>query len=319
METVIIQRREAINMTMNKKVGIRIKKSCIPETLLLALLGFYVCLTHWLWFGRGIQETVMILLSVVVLMRSGNRLTISAKQLADFLLWAMLIVICLIGITRANSHKYLVSDLKAMVGTVLVATAALASVRRLMTYGIDFLDFLFSFLNQYVLLNDIIIVIQYFVPYFLMNRAAIQSVNNRNYFDQLTGFFGINGTTRWDVWTVVLIILNFHIAYKRNDKKIIRYNLVLFLVSLLICILNSARTFLIIAPMTIAIYLFLIKKVNLTGRMKQILLIFSVMLAAFGIYLVNPYVNSSINHLLADKGAIYFSGPWVRNIPWRRK
>lgn len=76
---------------------------------------------------------------------------------------------------------------------------------------------------RYFVLNDILIVIQSVIPYFLMNRKAIASVNNRAYFDQLTGFLGINGTTRWDIWSIAIIILNFYVAYKRNDNRIIKY------------------------------------------------------------------------------------------------
>ena len=39
---------------------IRIRRGCIEETLLLVLFGFYVLIAHWIWFGRGIQETAMI-------------------------------------------------------------------------------------------------------------------------------------------------------------------------------------------------------------------------------------------------------------------
>lgn len=295
-------------MKINIIAKIRIKKSCLEETLLLALYGFYVLLAHWIWFGRGIQETVMILLSLVVLGKSLKNRRISIKQLVDCLLWISLFVICLIGIVQAESHEYLAADLKAMVGTVLVATAVIAAIRKLTGSGVDCLNFLFSFLNGYVVINDIIIVIQYFVPFFLMNTVAIRSVNNGAYFDQLTGFFGINGTTRWDLWTVALIILNFYIGFSRKNKKIIRYNLVLFFASALICMLNSARSFLIIAPATTLTYLFLIRKIHITKRVKQVILVLMMLFLAFTVYLVNPYVNHFVNDLITDKVAIYFSG-----------
>ena len=85
-----------------------------------------------------------------------------------------------------------------------------------MASGYDLVGCLFEFLNRYFILNDVLIVIQYFVPYFFMNRSAIASVNNRAYFDQLTGLLGINGTTRWDIWSIAIIILNFYITSIMN-------------------------------------------------------------------------------------------------------
>lgn len=287
---------------------IRIKRNCLEETLLLILFLFYVLIAHWIWFGRGIQETAMILLSVIVLLKSKRKRYISAKQMADVLLWVVLFAICFWGIMHAGSHEHLVADLKSMVGTVLVSIAVITAIIRLVENGTDVLDFLFVFLNGYFILNNILIIIQYFVPYFLMNKTAITSVNNTAYFDQLTGFLGINGTTRWDIWSVCLILLNFHIGYKRNDKRIIKYNVVLFLASILICMLNSARSFLIIAPVTVLIYLFIIRRIKVSRRMKQIFAILGIILVGLAIYLVNPYVNNYINDLLYDKFAIYLSG-----------
>ena len=103
--------------------------------------------------------------------------------------------------------------------------AVIASIKRLIASGCDVIEFLFVFLNRYFVLNDILIVIQSVIPYFLMNRKAIASVNNRAYFDQLTGFLGINGTTRWDIWSIAIIILNFYVAYKRNDVIMFAINI----------------------------------------------------------------------------------------------
>lgn len=141
-----------------------------------------------------------------------------------------------------------------------------------------------------------------------MNRSAIASVNNKAYFDQLTGLLGINGTTRWDIWSIAIIILNFYIAYKRNDTRILKYNIFFFLVSTIICMINSARSFLIIAPITVLMYLFLIRKVEITSRMKQILAVIGVLIVALIVYSTNTYVNDFVNDLISDKFAIYMSG-----------
>ena len=287
---------------------IRIRRGCIEETLLLVLFGFYVLIAHWIWFGRGIQETAMIVLSILVLLKSAKIRQISVNTLPDYILVGILLVACGIGIFQARTRQYLVADLKSMLGTVIVSMAVIASIKRLIASGCDVIEFLFVFLNRYFVLNDILIVIQSVIPYFLMNRKAIASVNNRAYFDQLTGFLGINGTTRWDIWSIAIIILNFYVAYKRNDNRIIKYNIFFFLASIIICMINSARSFLIIAPVTVLIYLFLIRKVEFSNRMKQIFAVFGVLIVALIIYSSNRYVNDYVNDLINDKFAIYLSG-----------
>ena len=287
---------------------IRIRRGCIEETLLLVLFGFYVLIAHWIWFGRGIQETAMIVLSILVLLKSAKIRQISVNTLPDYILVGILLVVCGIGIFQARTRQYLVADLKSMLGTVIVSMAVIASIKRLIASGCDVIEFLFVFLNRYFVLNDILIVIQSVIPYFLMNRKAIASVNNRAYFDQLTGFLGINGTTRWDIWSIAIIILNFYVAYKRNDNRIIKYNIFFFLASIIICMINSARSFLIIAPVTVLIYLFLIRKVEFSNRMKQIFAVFGVLIVALIIYSSNRYVNDYVNDLINDKFAIYLSG-----------
>ena len=287
---------------------IRVKRSCIEETLLLVLFGFYVLVAHWIWFGRGIQETIMICLSILVILKSIKLKKISVNILPNSILWGVLFLICGFGFVRAKTHQYLVADLKAMFGTIIVSIAVVTSIRKLMASGYDLVDYLFEFLNRYFILNDVLIVIQYFVPYFFMNRSAIASVNNKAYFDQLTGLLGINGTTRWDIWSIAIIILNFYVAYKRNDNRIIKYNIFFFLASIIICMINSARSFLIISPVTVLIYLFLIRKVEFSNRMKQVFAVFGVLIVALIIYSSNRYVNDYVNDLINDKFAIYLSG-----------
>lgn len=250
----------------------------------------------------------MICLSILVILKSIKLKKISVNILPNSILWGVLFLICGFGFVRAKTHQYLVADLKAMFGTIIVSIAVVTSIRKLMASGYDLVDYLFEFLNRYFILNDVLIVIQYFVPYFFMNRSAIASVNNKAYFDQLTGLLGINGTTRWDIWSIAIIILNFYVAYKRNDNRIIKYNIFFFLASIIICMINSARSFLIIAPVTVLIYLFLIRKVEFSNRMKQVFAVFGVLIVALIIYSSNRYVNDYVNDLINDKFAIYLSG-----------
>ena len=144
-------------------------------------------------------------------------------MLPNFILWGALFLICGFGFVRAKTHQYLVADLKAMFGTIIVSIAVVTSIRRLMASGYDLVGCLFEFLNRYFILNDVLIVIQYFVPYFFMNRSAIASVNNRAYFDQLTGLLGINGTTRWDIWSIAIII-PFHSISSLISKSCLTWN-----------------------------------------------------------------------------------------------
>lgn len=250
----------------------------------------------------------MIALSVLVLLKSMRLRYVTVRTLSNLTLAGILFVICTIGIFQAKTRQYLVADLKAMLGAIVVSGAIIASIKRLTASGYDLIGILFTFLNRFFVLNDILIVVQYFVPYFLMNRKAIESVNNMAYFDQLTGLLGVNGTTRWDIWSIAILILNFYIAYKRNDERIIKYNVVFFLASMVICMINSARAFLIAAPITVLIYLFLVRKVELTSRMKQVLAVFGVLIVGLIVYSVNSYVNGFVNDLINDKFAIYLSG-----------
>ena len=287
---------------------IEIKRSCIEEILLLVLFGFYVLVAHWIWFGRGIQETIMIVLSVLVLLKSVRLRYVSVRMIPSLILAGILFVICVIGVFQSETSEYLVADLKSMLGTIIVSMAIIAAIKKLTASGYNLMDFLFVFLNRFFVLNDILIIIQFFVPYFLMNRKAIVSVNNSAYFDQLTGLLGINGTTRWDIWSIAIIILNFYIGYKRNDERIIKYNIAFFLVSMVICMMNSAKSFLIIAPITVLIYLFMVRKVQITSRIKQVLVVFGVLIVGMIAYSSNSYINEFVNDLINDKFAIYLSG-----------
>ena len=143
---------------------IRVKRSCIEETLLLVLFGFYVLVAHWIWFGRGIQETIMICLSILVILKSIKLKKISVNILPNSILWGTLFLICGFGFVRAKTHQYLVAGLKAMFGTIIISIAVVTSIRKLMASGYDLVDYLFEFLNRYFILNDVLIVIQYFVP-----------------------------------------------------------------------------------------------------------------------------------------------------------
>jgi hypothetical protein len=272
--------------------------------------GFYVFLAHWIWYGRGIQESFMILISCLSIffeLKSGSKHGISKSYLPNVVLIIVFSAMCLIGIIKASSHKYLIADLKAMLGTVIVSVGIILTFKKFIKGEIDLLDILRKFLVVYVLVNDLIIIVQYFVPYFLMNRSAIVSIQNTLYFDQLTGFFGINGTTRWNIWSTLLLLLNFHYAYNGNNKKQMRYTVVLFIYSAVIASLNSARSYFVVAPLTIVVYMLIKKRMALSKRMKQILWILLLVLVLYVVYLVNPYVNNYIKYLITDKFSVYLS------------
>lgn len=84
---------------------IRIRRGCIEETLLLVLFGFYVLIAHWIWFGRGIQETAMIVLSILVLLKSAKIRQISVNTLPDYILVGILLVVCGIGFFQMQESR----------------------------------------------------------------------------------------------------------------------------------------------------------------------------------------------------------------------
>lgn len=47
-------------------------------------------IAHWIWFGRGIQETAMIVLSILVLLKSAKIRQISVNTLPDYILVGIL-------------------------------------------------------------------------------------------------------------------------------------------------------------------------------------------------------------------------------------
>lgn len=287
---------------------LRIKKKNIVDWLVILCLGFYTLIAHWIWFGRGIQETVMIVFSAFLVLK----MLLNIKKNKDFL-WGMFVCfmlfsVVIVGVLKPIEHEYLMEDIKYMCGAIIVAIAVFYILQRLENGEKNILDILYSVLNVYFFINNIIIVMQYFIPYFLMNKSAIGNISNNTYFDQLTGFLGINGTTRWIIVSTFLIILNFYIGYKRNQKGIIQYNIFLIIESAIISMINSARGFLIIAPLTIAIYMFYIKRIKASVRVKQIGAVLAVVAVLVVIYLTNDFVNQYVNELIADKFRIYLSG-----------
>ena len=57
--------------------------------------------------------------------------------LPNSILWGVLFLICGFGFVRAKTHQYLVADLKAMFGTIIVSIAVVTSIRKLMASGYD--------------------------------------------------------------------------------------------------------------------------------------------------------------------------------------
>ena len=288
-----------------KKKSVRIKSKFVFEYILLASYVFYVFFAHWIWFGRGIQETFLIIVSFVIMVKNLNKYRLNSDILYAITAGIILFCVCIIGIIIKTEQKYLLQNFKSMFGTLLVTIGIVCSFKILRSDGIDIFKFLYKYLNIFFLINNIIILFQSFIPYFFMNRLAINSVGNNFYEDQLTGFFGIFGTTRWDVWSIFIIIVNFYIAYIGKQRKVVIYNIILIGFSMFIAVLSSTRAFFILMPIMVFTFIFFICRFNFLDRIKQIFVLIAVVGIVFIAYLLNPRINEFVNQLISDKLAMY--------------
>ena len=288
-------------------MSLKIKREYSIDYIVWFLLLFYVLIAHWIWRGRGIQEDLIIVFSIVGVTKSIKMEKIRRSALPAYVGGIVLFLICFIGILVNHSYTYLAEDTKAMIGTFGVGMYILVCGYK-KTEAIEKTKiFLFKFLNIYAVINSMIIIIQYFIPYFLVNRSAMVRVNNNYYTDQITGFFGVNGTTRWCVWTMVIIILNFHMYYRKKRRLFLAYNITLIFISTLISFMNSCRSFVVFLPMTLLIYFFVIRKVGIRIRIKYVWFMMLFALFCISIYALNSYVKNYIDELIQDKIMTYLS------------
>ena len=284
----------------------RVNKADLLDIAIWVLIAFYTLVAHWIWVARGIQETVIIaLLAIAIISRASFK--IKTSQIAMLASIIVLTAEVIFSTFNASSTDYFVQDLKAMLGCFL-SFIYLFQFRRLKYDTFQkFSGIVLKFLNYYTVFNHLLIMVQSKIPYFLMNRSAIESVNNSLYFDQLTGFLGVNGTTRWSMVTILVIVLNFSVAIEKKSKRFLYYNIALIATSVYIATVNSARAFFILMPLTLVLFFIYAASLNWTRKIKIIFGAFIVLSLFFVAYMYNSSVNSYVNTLIEDKFNVYIS------------
>lgn len=292
---------------------IRVKTENICEFILLVLIMFYVLIAHWIWVGRGVQESLMIFLSAVILLPKKIK-SPRLKDCEEFVLVLLFVLFCTYTTLKAGSIPYFNSDIKFMAGTFIVALALIKTYKNKPDFSENFLNILFKWLNIYMFFNSFIIIAQYFSPYFMMNRSVLANMNNEAYFDQITGFLGMNGTTRWSIWSLLTIVLNFNRYYEYKNKKIFRYNIFFICLSLVLSMLNSSRGFFVSLPLTIIIYFLVVRRVSINVKFKYFVCLIAAFLAVGILYAISPTVKGLIDSSVGGKIELYASGDVDRMI-----
>ena len=289
----------------------RIRKADLPDIAIWGLIGFYTLVAHWIWFYRGIQETVIIVLAAAVIVSRAS-FKIKTTQAVMFFAVLALAVETTLTTLKAVSTNYFMQDIKPMLGCFLVFCYLFQFRQMKYDKFEQFSEMMLKILNWYTAFNHVIIIIQSRVPYFLMNRSAVESVNNSLYFDQLTGFLGVNGTTRWSMITTLVIVFNFLEVIKRKNqskskKRLIYYNIGLVAVSMYIAALNSARAFFILMPLTLILFFVYAVSLNWNRKLKTFIAVSVVLVIFFMFYMYNSSVRNYVNDLIEDKFNVYWS------------
>ena len=282
----------------------RIKRSEILDILIWLLFGFYTLIAHWIWFGRGIQETALLVLFAIQVIRRRSSVRINSSIISRILLaitGIYSIVVTLIG----NDRTYLVADLKSILLSLFSLLYLYTFYKRKPEKCLAYIHKTCNCLMIYMWINSLIILLQWKIPYFLMNRSAINSVGNLTYHDQLTGFIGINGTTRWNILSCIIIL---YLLLNTNNGKDIAKTIIFIAISLLISMINSARAFLIMMPLFVLFYYVVIKRKSIKIILKYIGYVILVLTAVFVLYRSNNFIREFIDDLFYDKVRIYTTG-----------
>ena len=94
----------------------RIKRSEIIDVLIWVLVGFYTLIAHWIWFGRGIQETVIVSLMLIQVLRNLNW---KRQNVGSILLPFVVIVYFIYSSIKSSSRAYLLQDVKSIMGGMI--------------------------------------------------------------------------------------------------------------------------------------------------------------------------------------------------------
>ena len=269
------------------------------------MVGYYSLIAHWIWYGRGIQETIILVLLIIKV--TYNRLRINHhNDISIKIIGTIIAIVFCYAIVSSDSKEYIGQNLKAILCGFLIFVY-LCQLRETESYKYEkYKKATMKLLNIYTVINNIIIIIQSRVPYFMMNKSV---VSNRTYFDQLTGLIGLNGTTRWAMICTLVILMNWNglpNTSLKKQKKYIYYNVFLIISCLVISILNKSRSFILIVSATLSInYVF---NTGIKNKWKFGAIAVAIGGIVYFIYRVSPAVNSYISELINDKVSIYTLG-----------
>lgn len=288
----------------------KVKRKDLIDAMIWCLFAFYILIGHWIWHGRGIQETVLLMLMLIAVI---SNVRVSPKRNNGITILVLLLIEMIATTAAGESHDYLMEDLKAMIGGLLcllyIYTLHETKIQNVYRCILKYKKYLFA----YAWINTFIILLQAFKPGFFVNRSAVESVGSFvTHFDQMTGLIGVNGTTRWNLFSCLIIVLYFvsnnNKKGSRKYKKEIAKTVLFTGISLIISLFNSTRAFIITCPMVILIYYYGVRKVNLNKKVRYTLYGVGIVLFIFAIIYAVPFFRSEVIDLYNDKIAKYLTG-----------
>lgn len=281
----------------------RIKRSELIDVAIWVLIAFYTLIAHWIWYGRGIQENILLLLFIVQVVRRVKK-TVRHNEKLGWILMVTVVVYTVVVTIKGETLTYLLKDIKSILMALFSLLYIFSFYKANPVRCKKYIETTCKILSVYMWINSVIILIQYKVPYFLMNRSTIALVGNSAYFDQLTGFIGINGTTRWNILTCIIIL--YYITEAKNRRDWIKAAIFVVL-SVLISMINSARSFLVMMPLFVIFYYVLVKKKSVKLVLKYCGAVVLSLATIAITYNLNGFVKNFIDDLFFDKVAIYSS------------
>ena len=286
----------------------RYKKSELIHALIWLLFAFYILLAHWIWFGRGIQEDILLVLLFLGIIKLGKPIM---KDLFFLIILSVLLMEMLFSTVTGTSHYYFQNDIKDMGGGLLCLIYFTLFCFSKKKHIIRVLKKTSKLLFIYAWINSFLILIQFLMPGFFMNKRAITSVGSDvGNFDQLTGLLGVNGTTRWNLFSCFIVLLYlFDIQYNYNSKNSIKKQYIKLIAFVTVCIvialLSSSRSFFITLPMFILLLFLGIRKVTFGNRMKYVIIAVVIVLVLFIALFLFPGLKDSFFSIINDKFAMY--------------
>ena len=283
---------------------IQIKQTDFIDYIIYIIIVFYVFIAHWIWVGRGIQESILIILalySVVINLRLFFKDSI--RRLISCILFVILFITTTYITVKSDRINYFWQDIKPMGGSFLLCLyfSQLYSRKQSFVERL-YIDVFLKWINAYMLINTFIIFIQCCIPNFMMINQYFSDLKNNAYYDQLCGFFGRNGTTRWNIISCAVILLN----YNKCPKS--KYNIFFIAMSVIVSLLNGSRSFFISLPLVLILYYFVIKKETSIQKIKYVFFVMVVIIGAVLIYHSNSNIKSLYDNGVGKVLEVYTFG-----------